>query len=237
MGEENEQGDPLISPCKCAGTMSHIHLECLREWLNSKRSKKEGPYVKTYCWKALECELCKVRFPGQVFPDGTIVTDKLDSISPKLLKKMGKPIEILDFETPEEDYIVIESVTLQNIRIVHVISMGDRSYIRVGRGHDADIRVTDISVSRYHAKINRNDAGDYFVEDNKSKFGTLVQVRKPYLLEKNKNNYLQMGRSMLQVYVEDLDLLERNKPSSTSKCCRTFLCCTKPKSTVKGIKE
>lgn len=64
LGEENERDDPLISPCKCAGTMSHIHLECLREWLNSKRSKKEGDCVKTYCWKALECELCKVRFPG-----------------------------------------------------------------------------------------------------------------------------------------------------------------------------
>ena len=64
LGEENEKNDPLISPCKCAGTMSHIHLECLREWLNSKRSKKEGENVKTYCWKALECELCKVRFPG-----------------------------------------------------------------------------------------------------------------------------------------------------------------------------
>jgi E3 ubiquitin-protein ligase DOA10 len=44
--------------------MSHIHLECLREWLNSKKSKKESEFVKTYCWKALECELCKVRFPG-----------------------------------------------------------------------------------------------------------------------------------------------------------------------------
>jgi len=58
LGEENEEIDPLISPCKCAGTMSHIHLECLREWLNSKRSRKDGEYVKTYCWKALECELC-----------------------------------------------------------------------------------------------------------------------------------------------------------------------------------
>lgn len=47
--------------------MSHIHLECLREWLNSKKSKKETDNVKTYCWKALECELCKVRFPGQVY--------------------------------------------------------------------------------------------------------------------------------------------------------------------------
>ena len=77
LGEENSPSDPLISPCKCAGTMSHIHLECLREWLNSKRTRKDGAFVKTYCWKALECELCQQRFPGQVFPDGTIVSDKI----------------------------------------------------------------------------------------------------------------------------------------------------------------
>ena len=64
LGEENGEQDPLISPCKCSGTMSHIHLECLREWLNSKKSRKDGEYVKTYCWKALECELCQQRFPG-----------------------------------------------------------------------------------------------------------------------------------------------------------------------------
>ena len=63
LGEENDSADPLISPCKCAGTMSHIHLECLREWLNSKKTIKTGEYVMTYCWKSLECELCKVRFP------------------------------------------------------------------------------------------------------------------------------------------------------------------------------
>ena len=40
LGEEEDKADPLISPCKCAGTMSHIHLECLREWLNSKRTMK-----------------------------------------------------------------------------------------------------------------------------------------------------------------------------------------------------
>ena len=91
--------------------MSHIHLECLREWLNSKRSRKESPYVKTYCWKALECELCKVRFPGQVFQDGTIVSDKL-KLTSKQIKKLGKPIEILDFDRPDTDFIVLESVTL-----------------------------------------------------------------------------------------------------------------------------
>ena len=72
---------------------------------------------------------------------------------------MGKPVEILEYELPEKDYIVLESVTLQNIRIVHVINMKDRDHIRVGRGHDADIRVTDISVSRFHARINRDPSG------------------------------------------------------------------------------
>ncbi len=66
--EEDKVGNPLITPCKCAGTMKHIHIECLREWLNSKSSFKESnpPGVKTYCWKALECELCKVRFPDRI---------------------------------------------------------------------------------------------------------------------------------------------------------------------------
>ena len=53
--------------------------------------------------------------------------------------------------------------------------MNEKSFIKVGRGHETDIRVTDISVSRFHARINRSlTTGEYFVEDNKSKFGTLV---------------------------------------------------------------
>jgi pSer/pThr/pTyr-binding forkhead associated (FHA) protein len=55
--------------------------------------------------------------------------------------------------------MVLESVTLQNIRIIHVIDMSSKKNIKVGRGHDADIRVTDISVSRFHASINRNERG------------------------------------------------------------------------------
>lgn len=52
--------------------------------------------------------------------------------------------------------------------------MRECDFIRVGRGHDADIRVTDISVSRFHARINRDVDGHFYVEDNKSKFGTLI---------------------------------------------------------------
>ena len=46
--------------------------------------------------------------------------------------------------------------------------------IKIGRGHECQIRITDISVSRTHAKIDK--IGDeYFIFDNKSKFGTLVK--------------------------------------------------------------
>lgn len=35
--DSEEDENPLISPCKCDGSMKFIHLKCLREWLDSKR--------------------------------------------------------------------------------------------------------------------------------------------------------------------------------------------------------
>ena len=29
--------NPMLAPCNCTGTMRHIHFECLRQWLISKR--------------------------------------------------------------------------------------------------------------------------------------------------------------------------------------------------------
>lgn len=36
LSEDSDKDNPMISPCKCAGTMKFIHLECLKEWLNCK---------------------------------------------------------------------------------------------------------------------------------------------------------------------------------------------------------
>lgn len=69
LDDQNNKEDPLIHPCKCDGTMKFIHIECLREWLNSKKTFKCNNAVSTYCWKALECELCKMRFPDKIKSD------------------------------------------------------------------------------------------------------------------------------------------------------------------------
>lgn len=55
--------------------------------------------------------------------------------------------------------------------------MEQRNKVVVGRGHDSDVRISDISVSRVHAHINFNQ-GNFYLEDNNSKFGTLVQIKK-----------------------------------------------------------
>lgn len=67
------------------------------------------------------------RFPTQIYRDGTVLSVKLNNLSPKKLKKFGKPVDILEYETPiGQNFLVLESVTLQNIRIVHVIDMKDK---------------------------------------------------------------------------------------------------------------
>lgn len=46
--------------------------------------------------------------------------------------------------------------------------------VKMGRGNDADVRVHDISVSRFHCLIKKTAKGYFYIEDNHSKFGTLV---------------------------------------------------------------
>ena len=63
--EKNETEDnPLLTPCKCAGTMKFIHLECLQKWLRGKTIIKQNAISTTIIYKSLSCELCKTTFPG-----------------------------------------------------------------------------------------------------------------------------------------------------------------------------
>jgi pSer/pThr/pTyr-binding forkhead associated (FHA) protein len=103
--------------------------------------------------------------------------------------------------------------------------MEDREFIKVGRGHDAEVRITDISVSRCHALIKKSSRGDYVVEDNSSKFGTLVLVRKPIILNQNQINYVQLGRSIVELTLKE--------PSK--KCTLRSICAGGKNKVQKGI--
>jgi pSer/pThr/pTyr-binding forkhead associated (FHA) protein len=75
--------------------------------------------------------------------------------------------------------LVLESLNQEknNSRIIHIIKPGEnKDSFKFGRGHESDLRINDISVSRCHAIIKFKDH-KFQLEDNMSKFGTLVLVK------------------------------------------------------------
>lgn len=95
----------------------------------------------------------------------------------------------------------------------HIINTKDlvdnpEKKIRIGRGQDSDVRVVDdISVSRNHAFIHRDANGHYYLTDNNSKFGTLMQLQYPVFLSSkafaNSSHPLtiQQGKTLMSLRV------------------------------------
>jgi hypothetical protein len=175
----------MISLCKCKGSVHLLHLNCLQSWLKYKLSTKEFQ-TKTgvsHTIKSFNCELCKEPYPTQ-------------------LKANGKIYTLLDYYVPEnQSFIILESLNSvkenQYPLSVHILLFMDDASFILGRGHEADIRISDISVSRTHAKIYLKN-GKYYVEDTGSKFGTLVLAKEKIEIT-DQPTILQIGRSLLSV--------------------------------------
>ena len=73
----------------------------------------------------------------------------------------GKIFDTIEIPTPKEPFITLEILSREKNIIkgikyfyhlgIHVISLANKNVIKLGRGHDSDIRITDISVSRCHS--------------------------------------------------------------------------------------
>lgn len=70
--------------------------------------------------------------------------------------------------------------------------------IKLGRGHECEIRITDISVSRSHAFI-KNMNGGFYLFDNKSKFGSLVREDNMSIEVGSQSQGIQIGRTVLSI--------------------------------------
>mmetsp|Transcript_9676 Transcript_9676/g.8520 ORF Transcript_9676/g.8520 Transcript_9676/m.8520 type:complete len:194 (+) Transcript_9676:845-1426(+) len=89
-------------------------------------------------------------------------------------------------------------------KVVHTLRWTpDRNPYKLGRGHEADVRVTnDISVSRLHMQIVYKD-GDFIISDLKSKFGTLVLIKDDIKIHLNETKTVQVGRTVLSFRLRD----------------------------------
>lgn len=134
-------------------------------------AKKEDKNLISYTWKQFECEICKKPYPYVFKSNG--VSYRLIDVEPDIPK--------------EQNYLLLESLTFEknSSRMVHLIMPdSDKFNFKLGRGHESDVRVSDISVSRCHALIKYNQSnGRFYLEDNLSKFGTLVLAKEQIELE------------------------------------------------------
>ena len=104
-------------------------------WLQTKVTKKEGDSHSTLNWKNFECELCKFPYPYTFFLN-------------------GKRWFFIDLNRPEDNdtpYIILESLNSEknSSRTIHTVIINtDQTSFSLGRGHDSELRINDISVSR-----------------------------------------------------------------------------------------
>lgn len=123
-------------------------------------------------------------------------------------------------DKPQSDtYIMLESLPLERntSRYTYCLAVTDsKKEFKMGRGHESEIRVNDISVSRCHAIIKFNSDGNFYVEDNQSKFGSLVLVRDTLKLEQEHTLAVQIGRTVVSFVVRDTSVSKRDRNQEES---------------------
>jgi len=82
-----------------------------------------------------------------------------------------------------------------------VLNLDAQEEIIIGRFTECDLRINEISVSRYHSKVYKKH-NKVYIEDLQSKFGTLIKVPQQGLMINRHQKavfYLQTGRSFFQI--------------------------------------
>ena len=85
-----------------------------------------------------------------------------------------------------------------------------KSEFKLGRGHESEVRINDISVSRCHAIIKCKKDG-FYIEDNLSKFGTIVLLKDKMKLAEDHTMAIQVGRSVVSFTIKNIDAREKLK--------------------------
>ena len=153
----------------------------------------------TYSWRTFHCELCKSRFKQKII-------NPIDR---------SKHVNLIDLFRPKQNFIILESYiadyggtllkkqdSVSWQRDIHVLNFDDSRFdsVRIGRGSMNELRVSDISVSRLHAFIQRDPLnGTFYLRDNESRFGTIVKIQRPLKLQADFEYLIQRGRSIFEI--------------------------------------
>ena len=194
--EDDTKENPLIQPCLCSGSLKYIHLNCLKQWIGTRSCIRvdNNDYCSIFLVKEINCELCKNKLPDYI-------------------RHKNKLYKIIEFHTEFKNYLSFENLTLdkQKNKFIYVINLDNNKKIKIGRGHESNVVLSDISVSRIHCQLDV-DNNEVYLEDNNSKYGTLVLIQTPKIsLVENLSLNLHIGRSFINCKIK--------KPFKLFSCC------------------
>ena len=192
-GDDYNDENPLICPCVCKGSMKYIHYICLKNWLNAKieeelsedETEKDNMECITYNRNGICCELCKTKYPDYIIHNNIYYN-------------------ILFYKPKFQEYIIFESIRVgrDKTKSYHVVTFDDRDFINIGRANECELSLAELSVSRFHSMIHK-DNGQAFLEDNTSKFGTLVLVQnKNMIINEETPLRLQVNKTYIKFKLE-----------------------------------
>lgn len=164
----------MLYICDC---YEGVHYHCLKVWMQYKIISKSTQNVTSYQWKKLDCEICLKQWP-------------------KRIKFKNTVHELITLNRPAGPYMILErpSSDANTASTMNIITPTDNQPVKMGRGHQCDLRISDISVSRIHTHVKfENDK--FLVFDNDSKFGTLILLNKDYQV-KHEKAAIQIGRTV-----------------------------------------
>ena len=56
---EEEADNPIVTPCKCSGSLGYLHIKCIREWLAKKKQTFPDRRGVVFRWENIQCEICQ----------------------------------------------------------------------------------------------------------------------------------------------------------------------------------
>ena len=143
---------------------------------------------------------------------------------PYQFKINEKIFNVLDIEPSKgSDYLLLKSIENKNyfniMMLIHVIELNEE-IIKIGRSYidaDNDVIIEDPSVSKEHAIIKYNkENGSLMLKNNKSKYGTLVLIKKSLKINEKKIQ-IQVGKTVVEAQVMKYGDFEKNYKNRNSK--------------------
>ena len=110
---------------------------------------------------------------------------------------MGERLELREIKRPSHSYLVMETLDYLNFKMIFVVKMKRIKQAKIGRGRNAEVMVREVSVSRCHCILSKSNKNNFFIEDNNSKYGTLLMVGYPIEIKQSESAQVIIGRTRL----------------------------------------